>query len=61
MRGALARIKTDGSPVEMLPGLLGFGEFLEFIGLPEIHELDWRFGAAGQRSTTKLTEESQDE
>jgi 2,3-dimethylmalate lyase len=61
MRGALARIKTDGSPVEMLPGLLGFGEFLEFIGLSEIHELDRRFGAAGQRSITKLTEESQDE
>ena len=61
IRTALARIKADGSPVELLPELLGFGEFLDFIGLPEIHELDRRFGAAGPRSTTTLNEESQDE
>jgi 2,3-dimethylmalate lyase len=61
MRTALARIKADGSPVELLGELLGFGEFLDFIGLPEIHELDRRFGAAGQRPTTTRGEESQDE
>ena len=40
MRAALARIRADGSPVELLRELLGFGEFLEFIGMPEIRELD---------------------
>jgi 2-methylisocitrate lyase-like PEP mutase family enzyme len=61
IRTALARIKADGSPVGLLGALLGFGEFLDFIGLPEIHELDRRFGAAEQQSTTTASEESQDE
>jgi 2,3-dimethylmalate lyase len=43
MRAALARIKADGTPIELLPSLLGFDEFLEFIGLPEIEELEQRF------------------
>jgi carboxyvinyl-carboxyphosphonate phosphorylmutase len=45
MRSALARLKADGTPLELLPSLPGFGEFLEFIGLPEIRELESRFGA----------------
>jgi 2-methylisocitrate lyase-like PEP mutase family enzyme len=43
MRAALARVKADGTPIELLPSLLGFGEFVDFIGLPEIHELEQRF------------------
>jgi 2,3-dimethylmalate lyase len=43
MRAALARIKSDGTPIELLPSLLGFDEFLRFIGLPEIEELEQRF------------------
>ncbi len=43
MRAALARIRTDGSPIELLPEMLGFGEFLEFIGMPGIVQLDERF------------------
>jgi 2-methylisocitrate lyase-like PEP mutase family enzyme len=43
MRAALARIKADGTPIELLPSLLGFDEFLELIGLPEIEELEQRF------------------
>ena len=27
----------------VLPSLPAFGEFLDFIGMPEIHELDRRF------------------
>jgi len=43
IRSALARVKADGTPVELVPSLVGFGEFLEFIGLPEIRELESRF------------------
>jgi 2,3-dimethylmalate lyase len=45
MRAALARIKADGTPIGLLPSLLGFDEFLRFIGLPEIEELEQRFAA----------------
>jgi 2,3-dimethylmalate lyase len=43
IRSALARVKADGTPVDLVPSLTGFGEFLEFIGLPEIRELESRF------------------
>ena len=43
MRAALARVKADGTPIELLPEMLGFGEFLDFIGLPEVRELEQRF------------------
>ncbi len=43
MRAALARVKADGTPIELLPSLLGFDQFLDFIGLPEIRELEHRF------------------
>ena len=43
IRSALARVKADGTPLELVPSLIGFGEFLEFIGLPEIRELESRF------------------
>jgi 2-methylisocitrate lyase-like PEP mutase family enzyme len=43
MRATLAQIRADGSPINVLPSLLPFGDFLDFIGLPEIHQLDRRF------------------
>jgi 2-methylisocitrate lyase-like PEP mutase family enzyme len=43
MRSLLAQIKADGSPINALPSLLLFGDFLDFIGLPEIQQLDRRF------------------
>jgi 2,3-dimethylmalate lyase len=46
MRAALARVKAAGTPLELLPSLLGFDEFLDFIGLPEIRELEQRFAEA---------------
>lgn len=46
MRALLARIHEDGSPINVLSELPGFGEFTSFIGLPEIQELERRFGTA---------------
>jgi 2-methylisocitrate lyase-like PEP mutase family enzyme len=46
MRSALARIKDDGSPVNLLSTLIPFGDFLDFIGMPEIRELERRFRTA---------------
>ena len=43
MRALLEQIRADGSPIEVLPTLMPFGEFLDFIGLPEIGELEQRF------------------
>ena len=43
MRAALARVRADGTPIQLLPSMLGFNEFLDFIGLPEIQELERRF------------------
>jgi hypothetical protein len=43
MRSALARIREDGSPVNLLSTLIPFNDFLDFIGMPEIRELGRRF------------------
>jgi carboxyvinyl-carboxyphosphonate phosphorylmutase len=43
MRRALAEIRTAGTPQPVMEDLVPFGEFLDFIGLPEIHELETRF------------------
>ena len=50
MRSVLARIKAAGTPIDVLPSLLPFGEFLDLIGLPEIHDLDRRFADAEERT-----------
>lgn len=39
----LARIRADGSPMEVAGDLLPLGEFMDLIGLPEIQELEERF------------------
>jgi 2-methylisocitrate lyase-like PEP mutase family enzyme len=46
VRSVLAQIKRDGSPINALPSLLGFDEFLELIGLPEVRELEQRFAGS---------------
>ena len=43
VRAVLAQIQVDGSPINILPELPRFQEFLDFIGLPEIHELEQRY------------------
>jgi carboxyvinyl-carboxyphosphonate phosphorylmutase len=43
MRSVLAEIKASGTPIELLPSMLGFDAFLDFIGIGEIRELEERF------------------
>jgi 2,3-dimethylmalate lyase len=43
MRHVLARIKLDGSPIGVIDDLPRFGNFLDFIGLPEIRELEQEY------------------
>jgi 2,3-dimethylmalate lyase len=43
MRAALARLKSDGTPIELLPSLVGFDEFLKLVGIDEIRALEQRF------------------
>src|SRR5215510_14318049 len=46
MRTLLARIREDGTPINVLSELPAFSEFTSFIGLPEIQELERRFATA---------------
>ena len=43
IRSALAQVKADGTPIELVPSMLPFADFLDFIGMPEIRELERRF------------------
>jgi 2,3-dimethylmalate lyase len=43
MRAALARVKSDGTPIGLLPSLVGFDDFLELVGMDEIRALERRF------------------
>jgi 2,3-dimethylmalate lyase len=43
MRSALAEIKVAGTPAPLVDRMLPFDDFLNFIGLPEINELEQRF------------------
>ena len=43
IRELLAVIRSEGTPAAALEELPRFGEFLDFIGLPEIQELEQRF------------------
>jgi 2-methylisocitrate lyase-like PEP mutase family enzyme len=52
IRAALHRIKQDGSPIELLPSMLPFNDFLEFIGMPEIRELERRYAARADQPST---------
>jgi carboxyvinyl-carboxyphosphonate phosphorylmutase len=52
IRAALDRIKQDGSPIELLPSMLPFNDFLDFIGMPEIRELESRYAASEDQPST---------
>jgi 2,3-dimethylmalate lyase len=43
MRDTLASIKAEGTPAAIVDKMLQFSDFLNFIGLPEINELEKRF------------------
>lgn len=43
MRQVLARLRADGTPAAALPGLPGFDEFTELVGLPEVTAIGERF------------------
>ena len=43
VRGLLASIRATGTPAQAMGGIVGFGDFLEMIGLPEIRRLEQRF------------------
>lgn len=45
IRKVLGEIRESGTPEAMLEEMPSFGEFLEFIGLPEIRELERHFGS----------------
>jgi 2,3-dimethylmalate lyase len=44
IREVLARIRADGSPISVMEDrLLPLGEFMDFIGMPEVQDLEERF------------------
>ena len=43
MRSVLAKIKQEGTPMNLLAGLPTFDEFTELIGLPEVRELEQNY------------------
>jgi len=51
MRAVLAAIREQGTPREVLPGLPGLNEFLDFIGIAEIRELEDRFAEPDREET----------
>ncbi len=47
MRDVLREIAGAGTPAAALAGLPGFGEFLDFIGLPEVRAAEQRYASPG--------------
>ncbi len=45
MRRVLREIGRSGTPAGALAELPGFGDFLDFIGLPEVRETEQRYGS----------------
>jgi 2-methylisocitrate lyase-like PEP mutase family enzyme len=45
MRGILLEIAREGTPAAVLQDLPSFGDFVDFIGLSEVREVEQRFGA----------------
>ncbi|MFE4684012.1 hypothetical protein ACFRNJ_24890 [Streptomyces sp. NPDC056721] len=43
MRTLLKTLRKDGTPQAALPGLPGFDEFTELVGLPEVREMEHRY------------------
>jgi 2,3-dimethylmalate lyase len=51
MRGILREIAHAGTPAAALTGLPTFGEFTDFIGLPQVREVEQRYAAPGAVAT----------
>jgi 2,3-dimethylmalate lyase len=49
MRAILREIAASGTPEAALPDLPSFGDFLNFIGLPEISEAEHRYAVSASR------------
>ncbi|MGH7961050.1 MAG: hypothetical protein ACRERD_04385, partial [Candidatus Binatia bacterium] len=49
----LRQVRSAGTPLPVLSEILGFQDFLQMIGLPEIRELEQRFGTANPRTSSK--------
>jgi 2,3-dimethylmalate lyase len=47
MRQVLREIAQAGTPAAAMPGLPTFGEFTDFIGLPQVREAEQRYAAGG--------------
>jgi 2,3-dimethylmalate lyase len=47
MRGILQEIATAGTPSAVLRDVPSFGEFTDFIGLPQVREVEQRYAAQG--------------
>ncbi len=45
IRGVLRQIAEAGTPAGALPGLPAFGEFLDFIGMPQVRDAEQRYAA----------------
>ena len=48
MRSVLSEIRSKGTPIDVLGSMLPFDEFLDFIGISEIRELEQRFADNGK-------------
>jgi carboxyvinyl-carboxyphosphonate phosphorylmutase len=48
IRGILQEIATAGTPAAVLSELPSFGEFTDFIGLPQVREVEQRYAATDQ-------------
>ena len=53
MQAAARRIRADGTPMSLLPELPTFQEFTAFVGLPEVQDIERRFGIQGDVGTAQ--------
>jgi 2,3-dimethylmalate lyase len=54
MRAILHEIAEAGTPAALLRDLPSFGEFVDFIGLPEVREVEQRYAANGPGSGNQI-------
>jgi 2-methylisocitrate lyase-like PEP mutase family enzyme len=51
IREALIKLKDEGTPISLMNQMTTFGDFVDFIGLPEIRELEKQFTSKGVNVT----------